>query len=565
MHTNPLYSIDMVHHNPGETAFETKFTDPNELLVHGFNGQAFKHINTVATFEAVAPGVFPSNDEERIWLDAFTAERGLEIEKAKTAGLNVFYHIDLFVLPKAIFEKYKDDICDPETGLISLDKPMTLELHRAIFDEIFGRWPEIDGLIIRVGETYLMDTPHHTGNGAVTYHGPAAESVESMHAHFKKLLQFLRTEICERHNRCLIYRTWDCAMDRFHSNLEFYKEVTDAIEPHPKLIFSVKHTRNDFLRYVPINPCLMQGKHSQVIEVQCQREYDGKGAYPHYIARMVLEGFPELPNESGIASLASHPRFAGLYTWTRGGGWHGPYVDSTNEFWCELNFAVLASWLQDPSLPESEHFAKVCKQHYQMPNEDCAVLREIALGSEHAVLIGKQCTDYDEQTDRVMQYPTNVWNRDDVLHGYDALDVVFEKLIELSALDSALKEKANAVEEWKSLRSKCDLFSGAMPTKLRDVITTTTEYGLRFFTVIEAAWRVLGLGYAMRNNSTGATTAQIQCAIRDFDQSWAHFQVLPDDYPHCPTLFRGVGWHFPGAPEPDGLLDSIESVRSRFN
>ena len=29
---------------------------------------------------------------------------------------------------------------------------------------------------------------------------------------------------------------------------------------------------------VPFNPCIGIGKHQQVVEVQCQREYEGKGA-----------------------------------------------------------------------------------------------------------------------------------------------------------------------------------------------------------------------------------------------------------------------------------------------
>ena len=44
---------------------------------------------------------------------------------------------------------------------------------------------------------------------------------------------------------------------------------------------------------VPFNPCIGIGKHQQVVEVQCQREYEGKGAHPNYIAKGVIDGFEE--------------------------------------------------------------------------------------------------------------------------------------------------------------------------------------------------------------------------------------------------------------------------------
>lgn len=36
-----------------------------------------------------------------------------------------------------------------------------------MLQEIFKRFPKLDGLVIRVGETYLQNTPYHTGNGPI--------------------------------------------------------------------------------------------------------------------------------------------------------------------------------------------------------------------------------------------------------------------------------------------------------------------------------------------------------------------------------------------------------------
>ncbi len=555
-----LHAIDMVHHNPGDAPLDTIFSNPDTLRAHGFTGQAFKHINTVARFEASAPGVFPGNDEERRWLATFTAERDAEIQAAKSSGLNVFYHVDLFVLPKAIVERHRDEICDPATGRISLLRPKTLDLHRELFAEIFTRWPEIDGLVVRVGETYLLDTPHHTGNGAVDY----GSGCEEMQEQFVRLLDFLRAEICVRHNRWLIHRTWDTHPDRFHASAEFYLSVTDRVEPHPKLIFSVKHTQFDFHRFTPVNPCLGQGHHPQILEVQCQREYEGKGAYPNYIVRGLLEGFRELPNDHGIRTFFDSPQCAGLYTWSRGGGWYGPVVNRESEFWCRLNFAVLAELIADPEAPESALFSRACRSRFGMSREDGEVMRRIALLSEEAVLRGKLCSAYDSQNDRVPEYPTNQWMRDDNLHGYDKLALVFKKLIELGALDETLAEKERAAGIWLEMREACDGLSSGFPRALREEIVAGVEYGLRLFRAIAEAWKLLAAAYVgwQAGEIAGADKARVRASLENFRAAWTDYLSLHRTHPKAASLYRGVGWHWPRQSPAPGLIASVEEIES---
>lgn len=557
-----LHAIDMVHHNPGEPPLDTIFTDPATLREQGFTGQAFKHINTVARFETSAPGVFPRNEDERLWLEKFTAAREAEILAAKRSGLNVFYHVDLFVLPKTIVERYREEICDPATGRISLLRPKTLELHREMLAEIFTRWPEIDGLIVRVGETYLMDTPHHTGNGAVDYE--SGLSNEEMQDQFVRLLYFLRAEICVRHDRWLIHRTWDTHSDRLHASADFYLNVTDRVKPHPKLVFSIKHTQFDFHRFTPVNPCLGRGHHPQILEVQCQREYEGKGAYPNYIIRGLLEGFGELPDDRGVATFLKSSQCAGLYTWSRGGGWHGPEITRESEFWCRLNFAVLAELVADPDAPEHELFSRACRNRFGISREDGDVVRKLALLSEVAVLCGKLCSAYDSQDDRVPEYPTNQWMRDDVLHGYDKLALVFEKLIEIGALDEALTEKERAVSIWMEMREACERLSHDLPRPLREEIVASVEYGLRLFRAIAEAWQLLAAAYDgwQAGIIAESNKALARTSLDKFRAAWSSFQSLHRSHPKAAGLYRGEGWHWPQKPPAPGLLASVEEIEN---
>ena len=331
------FIMDMVHHNPGEAPFKTSFLNPKKLKEYGYNAQVFKHINTAVTFKNYDKNLFDRDLEALEWIENLKENISEEINKAKAEGLKVYYHIDLFVLPKAVFGKYKDEICD-EDGKISIRKEKTLEIHSALLSEIFEEFP-IDGLIIRVGETYLHDTPYHIGNGAVKYGDFEREREE-----FVKLLDFLRSEVCVKHNKYLFFRTWDCFPDRFHADSEYYLGVTERVEPHPNLIFSIKHTALDFWRRVKFNECLGIGKHRQIVEVQCQREYEGKGAYPMYVMNGVINSFCENKVSKGMRDIVDNPLVCGIYTWSRGGGWYGPYPE--NEFWCDLNTYVISKCLR---------------------------------------------------------------------------------------------------------------------------------------------------------------------------------------------------------------------------
>ncbi len=551
------YLFDMVHHNPGESPFDTNFTDPTYLAHYGFNGQVFKHVHCLATLEAVAPGIFPTTPEEIAWLEAKTAELQGQMRAAKEAGLAVYSHVDLFVLPQAIVEHFKDDICDAQTGRILLDCPKTKELHQALIAELFARFPELDGLIIRVGETYLHDTPHHAGNGAVSY---ASDDYAAQQQQFVELIRFLRTEICERHDKLCLFRTWDTYPDRFHASKPFYLAITEAVEPHEKLIFLIKHTVVDFHRWVAPNPCLLTGKHSQIIEVQCQREYEGKGAYPNYSTHGVINGFSEPRQRHGLRDLLPNPAIKGLFTWTRGGGWYGPYIDKSNELWSDLNAYVLAQYALDPTQSEEQIFSRYASEILHLNEADQTLFRKIALLSLDGVLKGKCCAGWDSRDDIPdYHYPTNQWMRDDVLHGYDLLEPVFAYLIENHLVEAAIQEKQEAVAVWQEMAELAERL--ACDPKLKAVIVASCQYGLRLFSFIAAAWELLLTAQHQQTKDGELEAPRLGPLLEAADQAWAQYQQLPEQHPAASTLYRLHGWSWPGKPPVEGLGASIEQIR----
>ena len=564
------YILDMVHHNPGEPPFQTRFSDPAHLVDYGFNGQVFKHINCIATFAATGVDCFPPGSPERAWLDAFTPGIEREIARAKAQGLKVFYHLDLFVLPRRLVEHFQEEICDPATGRIRLDHPRTLELHAILFAELYKRFPQVDGYIIRVGETYLFDTPHHVGNSPIPRLGPAwtpdylyAETLageepaeprwsrQQVDA-YVKLLRFLREEICVRHGQQVFFRTWDIFPDKLHARPDHYLEVVNEVEPHPRLAFSIKHTALDFWRRVKVNECLGQGEHPQIIEVQCQREYEGKGAYPNYVMDGVINGFEENLRPAGLKDWLANPKIVGVYSWSRGGGWYGPYLQ--NELWPDLNAYVLAGFVKNPNRPESAYFREYARERLSLPDEAVEEFRQLCLLSAQAVLLGRHCAVFDAALAESV-LPTVCWMRDDRLGGEVQLKFVLDYLRTRGLEAEALAEKLHAVRLWEQIQNLAEQL--AWPDRqLGEVVTVSVAYGRLLFSIIHEGWRALIAGAKGDRTEFGAAAAQ-------YEHYWHEYLAL-QHLPGCASLYEGRYFNLPGTPVVPGLDASIEGYRQQF-
>lgn len=529
--------LDMVHHNPGEAPFDSRFNDPEYLTGLGYTGRVLKHLNA-----SVALHGFPGDAAEAAWLAEAEAARDAEIAATKAAGLEIYYHTDLFVLPKRVVDGMAGALCD-EKGRICLTRPAALEIHRELLDAMFARYPAVDGLVIRVGETYLFDTPHHAGNTAVPLHDETVTRGEQIRR-FTILLNFLREEVCVRHGRRLIHRTWDYFGDRFHADPEFYLTVTDAVEPHPLLVFSIKHTAGDFFRGCRPNPCLGLGRHPQIVEVQCQREYEGKGAYPNYIARGVIEGFPEVPDPRGLRDWKDSPLYAGLWTWSRGGGWFGPYLKS--EFWPAINARVLAAWQADPLRGEEEIFDEVCERHLGLDAPSRDGLRQICLLAEEAVWLGRSIPGFARIKDFQEADSARLWKRDDRIGGLDQLGEIFRELEDAGLLDESLAHKQRAALLFREMSAIARGVAFPDPA-IAAALQTSCEYGARLFAWIACGWELM-----IHRHRTGESPDPT-----DYLQLRAEFLDFTASEPLAATSCRDVHWNWPGQPETPGMAASV--------
>ncbi len=515
--------MDMAQNNPGEAPLVSAFCDPTHLAEWGYNGRVINDvIEGIATFDTELPGAVPQGTLERTWADEKTKSLAQHINEAHAAGIEVYAFMQLMVLPKAVLAKEKDQTCNAH-GMIDISMSRTQELLRAQLREIFQRLPELDGLVIRTGEVYLHDLPYHatgvraatlTQGGSIISHGPESH---------KAILAILRDEVCVKLGRTIFYRTWDFG-NRFHVNPKYYLSVTSEIEPHDNLIFSIKHQAGDFHRLTPFNPTIGIGKHRQIIEVQCQLEAYGKGAHPYYVGDGVINGWEEYawlekPGQpKGLRDVVNSPLFAGIWTWSRGGGWDGPYI--TSEFWPALNAYVIAKFGQNPSRTEADIFREY-EQRIGLTGDDLTRFRELCILSAKAILRG-QLTALNAKVELW-------WARDDTFSAPNLSDFVNKGLI-----DKALAEKHEAVQMWTQIETLANQIHFPDQTT-SDFVTTSATYGRIKYSIVEQAWTIWFLGHA--GDTTGTyDKPRLATAITTYDQLWADWKALKSTHPTCSTL-----------------------------
>ena len=503
--------LDLVHDNPGDAPFVTAFNDPATLKAFGFDSKVFMIFDSpqlAINWEEFDPTIFPKGSEERAWVDAKAAKLKRLYGNMKSEGVGVLCMSDLILLPKRLARKMEDegtDWRDPR-------HPRTQELLRHMIAESFEILPELDGLIVRIGETYLDDAPHHAGG---------IREKKSPEETIIPLMQLLREELCVKRGKTLFFRTWLS----FDTDIEAYRKVSDAVEPHPLLTISVKHCEGDFHRGNRFSRVLALGRHPQIVEVQCAREYEGKGCYPNYIGDGVINGFEEYtfsmePDDlKGLREYAEKsPLYAGVWTWSRGGGWLGPYTK--NEFWCSLNAWVMAQWAKDPKQSEAEVFARYCKETLLLSEEDAIRFRKLCLLSAKAVVRGKRTTHNDIRP---------WWSRDQYIREPD-LPKDPEKRVRI------LTEKREAEQLWKEIYSLASEITFADP-ETKEFVEVTCGYG-RFL------YRIYRLNFEMKSCEEAFDAVTASRLVAEHDAAWEAWREHAEKHPASPTLYKEEGFRY---------------------
>eukprot|EP00040_Diaphanoeca_grandis_P024403 m.134036 g.134036 ORF g.134036 m.134036 type:complete len:573 (+) comp29715_c0_seq1:24-1742(+) len=548
---NSKVQIDMVQNNPGDAVAwqQSKYIDPRSLVDLGYTAQCStgEVSGTQAVdFHTTGQDFFPQGSVGRMWLDAYIIGVGRFVNRAKQAGLKAYFFVDMLVFPNAVLKAYPGAL---RNGKIEWND-VTRKLTQTLINETFTSFPDCDGFIVRTGETYTYDTPYHTGNSPSN----------GTNALWTDFISFLRDEVCVKHDRDLFFRSWD----NWASSASVYTAISDPITPHSKLYFSIKHSAGDFVRPAQWNPQLGVGKHAQIVEVELQREYESKGALPNYVMQGVINGFPEMNPPIGLKSIIGSEQLKGLWTWTRGGGWWGPYIHG-NEIWIDLHAHVLSKWWgASGSITETEAFVEVCPTLFDgCGTECCAALHNITLMAAEAVFRG--------QWGATLGASPGIWMRDDRIGGFSRVNGHFKSLGDDSskwAETVALRQQA--VGFWNEIQAtfRATIAPEMTDPTLVDVVDASIQYGLGLYTIVEAGWRGMAIGYR-KNNKMSFSQANLTQAIADYDNAWGAYKAfgiselyaasLYHDYYLC--LGDDCDNAFVSDGKDPGMGDSINSLR----
>ena len=271
----------------------------------GFNAVSLDDIPHLADHAHYEPAI-----REQI-ADFRTAFRPL-FAICRDAGLEVFLTMDVMSWTPALKEKLKTE------------RSVNAFLAE-LFDQFFRDFPEVSGIIIRIGESDGTDVKDDFRSD-LHLKNPAMVN------------RFLRAvlPVFETHGRTCVFRTWTVGAHHVgdliwrDSTLEQSLAAIDS----PALVLSMKYGESDFFRYLSLNRNFFVTEIPKIVELQTRREYEGAGEYPSFIG---------WDYERLARDLAAAPNVIGIMAWCQTGGWH-PFRRLTwlenSSVWTEINTHV---------------------------------------------------------------------------------------------------------------------------------------------------------------------------------------------------------------------------------
>lgn len=207
------------------------------------------------------------------------------------------------------------------------------DFFSSLIEELFADFPELEGLILRIGENDGKDV------SGTFLSELGLQTPEQANTLVTKILP-----IFERHSKLLVFRTWTVGAHPIGDiiwNKQTFDTVFGSIDSDA-LVISMKFGDTDFMRYLRLNPLIKSCLHNKILEFQTRREWEGMGTIPSFVG-WDYEGYLE--------ELADDPTFIGIHVWCQTGGWATKAWDNVtflqnSSFWVELNTFVTAYMCQ---------------------------------------------------------------------------------------------------------------------------------------------------------------------------------------------------------------------------
>ncbi len=527
--------------NPGEPEISSQYKQPGVLKDLGYNGLVL--YSTTGLSGVNSPEDIADRELAR-WVGQQLDEAARRVQDAADAGLDVYLSYDMLVLPAAHVERNAEAVCcKGSADMLCPASERTLRRSIDALDALIRRLPRTAGVVLRLGDTDARRLPYLTGNDIYAPHCPRcsqlgrADRVVSAIEHAYEL-------VAKKHNRRLIVRAWNVRPLGLHDSPELAERVVARLPGEPtddRLILSFKFTQTDFWRYQPWNQAsLASGGRPVLYELQCQREFEGKGGLPNYQPPLWRDGHPESTEseQGGLARIASSINLAGLWAWVRGGGWGGPFVQ--DEAWIDTNVVAVPQLADDPEADPRELAKRWAEGRLQLDEPElidavCGILGRSAEAARLAFYFGPFA-----QTKANPWHPAADWVSDDQLNA-EACWRIIQRIPE-DKLDQTIEEKDRAAEMITSDRHTLQTLVGDRQHPRLQSLVNTLIYAESLYATMRDL--TAGLVAYRRFLSTGSRDNADDARARMFSaqSEWNHHAQRHAMLPGTATPFRELGF-----------------------
>ncbi len=284
----------------------------------GFNAASIDDVAHLADHEWMEP-------ELRHCIQRYRTEMRRCFVALRRAGLTPYVTMDVFSATPELLNRLK------------LNRSTVNEYLSDLLDRFFIDFPEVAGVIVRIGESDGKDVQDD-------FH---SQLVIKTPGDARAFLQAL-LPVFEKHGRRMIFRTWTVGaypIGDLMWHRDTFARVFNGLTS-TALVVSMKYGETDFFRYLPLNRNFFRTPLAKIVELQTRREYEGCGEYPSFTGWLYEQYARELRQAENVI---------GCMVWAQTGGWvpfrRIAFLDP-EALWTDLNTFVTIRVMRDGTLVE---------------------------------------------------------------------------------------------------------------------------------------------------------------------------------------------------------------------
>ena len=356
-----------------------------------------------------------------------------------------------------------------------------------------------------------------------------------------KWVSFFYDLVVGKLGRKLIVRAWNVKPGGLHDTPELAERVVNRLPVDERLIWSFKFTQTDFWRYQRWNASsLVCGDRPVIYELQCQREFEGKGAVPNYQVGVWRDGMGEIEGAMGLAEVSGKVNLAGLWAWVRGGGWGGPFV--SEETWIDANVWAVPKLAMNLKVDAESLGRQWVEERLDVRDGGAkkALMQTLSNSATNALEMfyiesyARSCKDG--------WYPTGSLVQDDLIDAEAAWRIV-QRLSD-AALDQMLDEKQRVVDRIAQDRRAVQKSARRLEKPSGEALAHEMEY---YEALAESMRYLLGAAVGYRRNQRKRSESGARAvmeAVNHCQSYWNHHQRYAN-YRGTATAFRSDNlWDF---------------------